>query len=124
MQAQLFGLLDIAQDAQTRTASSVELEKRRLLKALEARTARLSADFRDRASTFILAHLAAHGATSGEALTDACKSAGIRPPQGMDDRAFGPVYQRLAHSHRIRQCGTATRLKGHGTAGARVWEIV
>ena len=123
MQAQLFGLLDIAHDAQTRTASSVELEKRRLLKALEARTARLSADFRERASAFILAHLEQHGATSGEALTDACKSAGIRPPQGMDDRAFGPVYQRLAHSQRIRQCGTATRLKGHGTAGARVWDL-
>jgi len=123
MQAQLFGLLDIAQDAQTRTASSVELEKRRLLKALDAKTARLSADFRERASAFILAHLEAHGATSGEALTDACKSAGIRPPQGMDDRAFGPVYQRLAHSQRIRQCGTATRLKGHGTAGARVWDL-
>ena len=44
MQAQLFGLLDLAQDAQTRTASSVELEKRRLLKALEAKTARLSAE--------------------------------------------------------------------------------
>ena len=40
MQAQLFGLLDIAQDAQTRTASSVELEKRRLLKALADKTAR------------------------------------------------------------------------------------
>lgn len=47
MQAQLFGLLDIAQDAHTRTASSVELEKRRLLKALDAKTARLSADFRE-----------------------------------------------------------------------------
>ena len=123
MQAQLFGLLDLAQDAQTRTASTVDAEKRRLLKALEARTARLSADFRERASAFILAHLAANGATSGEALTDACKAAGIRPPQGMDDRAFGPVYQRLAHSQRIRQCGTATRLKGHGTAGARVWDL-
>ncbi len=54
---------------------------------------------------------------------DECKDAGILPPSSMDDRAFGPVYLRLAHSQRIRQCGTATRLKGHGTAGARVWEI-
>lgn len=123
MQAQLFGLLDIAQDAQTRTASSVELEKRRLLKALADKTARASADFRERASAFILSYLEANGACSGEVLTDACKAAGIVPPKGMDDRAFGPVYQRLAHSQRIRQCGTATRLKGHGTAGARVWEI-
>lgn len=124
MQAQLFGLLDIAQDAQTRTASSVELEKRRLLKALDAKTARLSADFRDRASAFILAHLAANGATSGEALTEACKSAGIRPPQGMDDRAFGPVYQRLAQANQIKVCGSTTRRRGHGTSGGRVWERV
>ena len=124
MQAQLFGLLDLAQDAQTRTASTVDAEKRRLLKALDAKTARLSADFRERASTFILAHLAAHGATSGEALTDACKVAGIRPPQGMDDRAFGPVYQRLAQANQIRVCGSTTRRRGHGTSGGRVWERV
>ena len=123
MQAQLFGLLDIAQDAQTRTASTVDAEKRRLLKALEAKTARLSADFRERASAFILAHLAVNGATSGEALTDACKEAGIVPPPGKDDRSFGPVYHGLSEDRRIRVCGTATRLKGHGTAGARVWEI-
>ena len=124
MQAQLFGLLDIAQDAQTRTASSVELEKRRLLKALDAKTGRLAADFGERASAFILAHLAANGAMSGEALTDACKSAGIRPPQGMDDRAFGPVYQRLAQANQIRVCGSTVRRRGHGTSGGRVWERV
>ena len=124
MQAQLFGLLDIAQDAQTRTASSVELEKRRLLKALDAKTARLAADFGERASAFILAHLAANGAMSGEALTDAFKSAGIRPPQGMDDRAFGPVYQRLAQANQIRVCGSTVRRRGHGTSGGRVWERV
>ena len=124
MQAQLFGLLDIAQDAQTRTASTVDAEKRRLLKAMDAKTARLSADFRDRASAFILAHLAANGAMSGEALADACKSAGIRPPQGMDDRAFGPVYQRLAQANQIRVCGSTVRRRGHGTSGGRVWERV
>lgn len=40
MQAQLFGLLDLAQDAHTRTASTVDAEKRRLLKALDAKTER------------------------------------------------------------------------------------
>ena len=123
MQAQLFGLLDIAQDAQTRTASSVELEKRRLLKALADKTARASADFRERASAFILSYLEANGACSGEVLTDACKAAGIVPPPGKDDRSFGPVYHGLSEDRRIRVCGTATRLKGHGTAGARVWGI-
>ena len=118
------GLLDLAQDAQTRTASTVDAEKRRLLKALDAKTARLSADFRERASAFILAHLAANGATSGEALTDACKQAAITPPQGMDDRAFGPVYQRLAQANQIRACGSTTRRRGHGTSGGRVWERV
>jgi len=68
--------------------------------------------------------LAANGATSGEALTDACKSAGIRPPQGMDDRAFGPVYQRLAQANQIRVCGSTVRRRGHGTSGGRVWERV
>ena len=124
MQAQLFGLLDIAQDAQTRTASTVDAEKRRLLKALEARTARLSADFRERASAYILAYLEAHGPTSGEELTDNCKQAAIIPPQGMDDRAFGPVYQRLAQANQIRVCGSTTRRRGHGTSGGRVWSRV
>lgn len=122
MQAPLFGLLDIAQDASTRTASTVDAEKRRLLKALAAKTARASADFRERASVCILAHLEQHGPTSGEVLTDACKAAGIVPPKGMDDRVFGPVYQSLAAHQRIRPRGTATRSKGHGTSGARVWE--
>lgn len=102
----------------------MELEKRRLLKALDAKTARLSADFRERASAFILAYLAANGATSGEALTDACKAAGIRPPAGKDDRLFGPVFNGLSQERRIRQCGSTVRLKGHGTSGGRVWERV
>jgi len=124
MQAQLFGLLDIAQDASTRTSRSVDGEKRRLLKALADKTARASADFRARASAFILAHLEQHGPTSGEVLTDACKAAGIVPPKGMDDRAFGPVYQRLAQANQIRVCGSTTRRRGHGTSGGRVWILV
>lgn len=124
MQAHLFGLLDIAQDAQTRTASTVDAEKRRLLKAMDAKTARLSADFRERASAFILRYLELHGACSGEVLTDACKAAGIVPPKGMDDRAFGPVYQRLAQANQIRVCGSTTRRRGHGTSGGRVWILV
>ena len=87
------------------------------------RMARRAGDaFREAAEAHMLRRLA-EGPQTGEQLTDACKSAGIRPPDGMDDRAFGPVYRRLAASGRITQVGTALRAKGHGSAGARVWGL-
>ena len=79
--------------------------------------------FRDAAEAHILTVLA-QGPATGESLTTACRDAGIVPPAGMDDRAFGPVYRRLAQSGRICQVGTANRAKGHGTGGARVWGLV
>ena len=78
--------------------------------------------FRDAAEARILS-LLAQGPATGEVLTTACRDAGIVPPAGMDDRAFGPVYRRLAQSGRICQVGTANRAKGHGTGGARVWGL-
>ena len=78
--------------------------------------------FRDAAEAHILTALA-QGPATGESLTTACREAGIVPPGGMDDRAFGPVYRRLAQSGRIAQVGTANRAKGHGTGGARVWGL-
>jgi hypothetical protein len=112
MQAPLFGLLDIAQDASTRTSRSVDGEKRRLLKALADKTAR--------ASAYILAHLEQHGATSGKALTDACKAAGIVPH---NDKAFGPVFHQLSKRRQIVVTGYAKRAKGNGTGGGNVWGI-
>ena len=66
----------------------------RLLERVAAKADRERESFTADACAFVLAYLEKHGPTPGETLTDACKVAGIRPPQGMDDRAFGPVYQR------------------------------
>lgn len=77
--------------------------------------------FRERAAAFVLAYLAQHGISSGELITDAAKLAGIRPP---DDRAFGPVYAALARRQQIVAAGFCARLKGHGTAGGRLWRLV
>lgn len=89
---------------------------------LERIERRAGVAFRDAAEGHILAVLA-QGPATGESLTTACRDAGIVPPGGMDDRAFGPVYRRLAMSGRIHQVGTANRAKGHGTGGARVWGL-
>lgn len=56
-----------------------------------------------------------------ECLTNACKAAGIVP---RDDRAFGPVYMRLARAGRIEKAGACSRTKGHGTAGGNLWRLV
>lgn len=73
------------------------------------------------AAKFMHDWLVRHGPTSGEALVNLAKGAGFVPP---DDRAFGGTFARLIHRKLIRQVGTAEREKGHGTAGARVWEAV
>jgi hypothetical protein len=76
--------------------------------------------FTERAQAFVVAYLQQHGPASGEAITDACKGAGIVPP---DDRAFGAVYQGLARRGVIEVAGWCLRRKGHGTAGGRVWRL-
>lgn len=55
----------------------------------------------------------------GEDLTNAIKGAGIVPAN--DDRAFGGVFVRARHAKLIVQVGSAPRLKGHGTAGGRIY---
>lgn len=77
--------------------------------------------FAARARAFTLAYLRERGDASGEAITDACKAAGIFPH---DDRAFGPVYAGLVRDGLIEKVGQATRKKGHGTAGGNVWRAV
>lgn len=91
-----------------------------LLAAVEAKANTDTAGFSITASRFILRYLDAHGATSGEVVTDAAKAAGIRP---VDDRHFGPVYLRLARRGVIRKTGFTARTKGHGSGAAPVWEI-
>ena len=58
---------------------------------------------------------------SAERITDACKAEGIVPH---DDRAFGPVYMRLARRGIIEKVRHVARAKGHGTAGGNVWRRV
>jgi len=64
--------------------------------------------------------LRARGAMSGEELTDAAMAQGHRPH---DQRAFGPVYARLAREGLIRCVGYCARRKGNGTAGGRLWGV-
>ena len=84
------------------------------------RAERADPTFRERAQAHVLAYLKDHGTSSGELITDACKLAGIRPP---DDRAFGPVYAGLARKGMIVSAGFCARRKGHGTAGGRLWRL-
>jgi len=91
-----------------------------LLARVEAKANTDTTGFSIKAARFILQYLAAHGASSGEVITDAAKDAGIRPT---DDRHFGPVYLRLARLGVIRKTGYTARTKGHGSGQAPVWEI-
>lgn len=75
--------------------------------------------FAERAQAFVLDYLRQNGPASGEAVTDACKAAGIVPH---DDRAFGSVYMALSRRGLIRKVGHAMRRKGHGCAGGNIWE--
>lgn len=76
--------------------------------------------FGEQARDFVLAYLRAHGPSSGEVLTEACKASGVKPH---DDRAFGTVYMTLARWGRIQKVGTVRRERGHGTAGGNIWDL-
>jgi hypothetical protein len=86
-----------------------------------ARVAQKAGDgFAAAAETFVVTFLSRHIEAHGERITDACKAAGIVPH---DDRAFGPVYMRLARQGRICKVRQEPRRKGHGTSGGNVWRI-
>lgn len=91
-----------------------------LLARVEAKANTDTSGFSIAAARFILQYLAAHGATSGEKVTDAAKAAGIRTT---NDRHFGPVYRRLAKLGVIRKAGYTSRAKGHGSGQAPVWVL-
>ncbi|MBO9680935.1 MAG: hypothetical protein J7556_22135 [Acidovorax sp.] len=87
----------------------------------EARADQDAPGFADAALEHIRAAMAelSHGATRrGEELVNAAKVAGIRPP---DDRAFGSVFCKAIRLGYIEAVGFAPRVKGHGTAGGRVY---
>jgi hypothetical protein len=54
----------------------------------------------------------------GEDIVNSAKVAGIRPP---DDRAFGAIFAKAIRLGYIEPVGFAPRVKGHGTAGGRVY---
>lgn len=54
----------------------------------------------------------------GEDIVNAAKVVGIRPP---DDRAFGAIFAKAIREGLIAPVGYAPRVKGHGTAGGRVY---
>lgn len=77
-------------------------------------------DFAQKAERAILEHLRAVGRCSGEELTDIAKLKGAIPH---DDRSFGAVFRSLSRRGVIRTVGYCARVRGHGTAGGRVWGI-
>lgn len=89
-------------------------------RAMERVERKSGKEFQDAAKAFIVDYLDDNGPSSGEAITNACKAAGITPH---DDRAFGPALYNLAKDHLIAKCGSCKRTKGHGTAGGNVWRL-
>lgn len=106
-------------------APRVAFARRLGAEASEASLERAQQDdptFAPRAQAFIEAYMRAMkpGASiHGEDLTNAIKAAGILPSR--DDRAFGGVFVRARNAKLIFQIGDAPRLKGHGTAGGRIY---
>lgn len=85
----------------------------------ERAEAKAGDDFSARALEFIGRYVAAQSApVPGETVTLAAKAAGIVPP---DDRAFGPVYAKAIRTGKIRVAGFCARVRGHGTAGGRLY---
>ena len=79
------------------------------------------ADFGARAFEFIREYAQQHSTFTGEDATNAAKMAGIRP---LDDRAFGPVYAKAIRQSVIRVIGFVPRVKGHGSAGGKLYTRV
>ena len=87
----------------------------------EAKAAEQVPGFTERALEHIRTVAQALGPDSkvrGEDLVNGAKLAGIRP---QDDRAFGSVFQKAIRQKLIVPVGYAPRVKGHGTAGGRVY---
>jgi len=91
------------------------------LDAVETAAERARRMFAADAGAFVVRYLTVHGPTAAEVLTRQCRAAGITPH---DDRAFGPVYMRLARMKVIEKVGAVRRERGHGTSGGNVWKLV
>lgn len=103
------------------TPAEARAQREAALGRTRASAERLTPEFTEQATAVILSTLT-RGPASAEELTIACRQAGIAPPK--DDRAFGPVYMRLARAGRIEKIGAVPRLRGHHTAGGNLWRLV
>ena len=75
--------------------------------------------FGQRAYDFIVSYIREHGPVPGEAVTLAARVAGITPRR--DDRAFGAVYARAIKDKAITVVDTCARVRGHSSAGGKVY---
>lgn len=89
----------------------------RAMRAAASAGERVIPSLTERASAFMLAQLRLHGPMTGEALTDACREAGLCPSEA---RAMGCAFKRLV---RIggRIVGEARRANGHGSTGGKLY---
>ena len=104
-----------------RAATARRLGEEQMQLALDAATS-TDPSFGARAYTFIVAYVreqsARLGSVPGEQVTMAARAAGITPS---DDRAFGAIYAKAIRQGDIRVVGTCARVRGHGTAGGRLY---
>ena len=106
--------------ARRRRHQGVRAARDAALELVEEHAEEAAPGFAEAAAACALEYLDAHGPATGERLTDVCKAAGIVPH---NDKAFGPVYMRLARAGQIVKAGPAPRLKGHLTSGATIWRL-
>ena len=71
---------------------------------------------------FIASYLKEHGPSSGEAITNAAKEAGVVPPSG-EDRAYGGSFLSLSKRKVIVKAGYCQRAKGNSCNGGVVWRL-
>lgn len=104
-----------------RAATARRFGEQQMQLSLDAATS-TDPGFGKRAYAFIVAYVreqaAVLGSVPGEQVTLAARSAGIAPH---DDRAFGAVYAKAIRNGDIRVVGTCPRVRGHGTAGGRLY---
>ncbi|MCU8942218.1 hypothetical protein OE519_00350 [Pseudomonas aeruginosa] len=104
-----------------RAATARRLGEEQMQLALDAATS-TDPSFSARAYTFIVAYVreqsARLGSVPGEQVTMAARAAGITPK---DDRAFGAIYAKAIRQGDIRVVGACARVRGHGTAGGRLY---
>jgi len=101
------------------TNERLRAQRERILSSVE-KTA--GSEFAMRAERFILRQLQSGVRLSAEEIVLTCREFGIIPPT--DDRAFDPVFIRLAKAGKIEKCGAVPRTKGHGTSGGNLWKMV